>query len=121
VYPLTAHAASPAAARVQVQRAITDRASDEQLERAVLIVSELVTNAVMHGAEPIRLELAFVHDGLLIGVFDASADASVVILPDPSRVNGVGGRGLRIVQQLASSWGVEQHDTEKRVWAVVAI
>nr|WP_225797192.1 ATP-binding protein [Streptomyces aculeolatus] len=89
-------------------------------ESAVLVVSELVTNAVVHARVPTGREIQtrFVRqDGAVrIEVHDASGVWPVPRVPDES-----GGYGLLLVQALASRWGVvERERVGKAVWAVVA-
>ena len=85
---------------------------------AELMVSELVTNAVLHGRSAVTLTVA-VADGVLeVGVTDRSP-----ILPSPrTRESGdaawraEGGRGLRMVDRLADEWGVAGLSDGKQVW-----
>jgi anti-sigma regulatory factor (Ser/Thr protein kinase) len=118
---LAAHDASPAIARAHVARLINGRAAPEQHGVATLIVSELVTNAVIHGREPIYLELQIRGDALRIEVYDADANATGVVPPSPRTDATVGGRGLRIVDVLAQEWGVKPLGQGKTVWASVAL
>ncbi|HYT11101.1 MAG TPA: ATP-binding protein, partial [Mycobacteriales bacterium] len=74
----------------------------EVTETALLLVSELATNAIRHGSPPVRLSLRLDAGRLRVEVSDGS--------PAPPRVLGsgpgqAGGRGLQIVQQLAARWG----------------
>ncbi|MEU9977090.1 SpoIIE family protein phosphatase [Streptomyces sp. NPDC051014] len=78
-----------------------------------LIVSELVTNAVRHGAGPITLRLIR-HEVLVIEVTDASD--SVPRLRH-ARPTDEGGRGLFLVAQLASRRGTRNSPAGKTVWA----
>jgi anti-sigma regulatory factor (Ser/Thr protein kinase) len=82
---------------------------------ASLIVAELVSNAVMHGAEPIRLGVEM-RDLLRIEVFDGDPRAEHVVRR-AFTANAPGGRGLRIVDALASNWGAMPHAEGKTVWA----
>jgi anti-sigma regulatory factor (Ser/Thr protein kinase) len=118
---LAAHDASPAIARAHVARLINGRGAPEQRGVATLIVSELVTNAVIHGREPIYLELQIRGDALHIEVYDADANAAGVVPPSPRTDTNAGGRGLRIVDVLAQEWGVKLIGRGKAVWAAVAL
>ncbi|GAA1672171.1 ATP-binding protein [Fodinicola feengrottensis] len=84
------------------------------IDDAVLVAYELVSNALRHGLPPCACRLIAVDESrsLRIEVDDASADTPRVRTPDLS-----GGRGLFIVNQLASSWGVICQDAHKTVWA----
>jgi anti-sigma regulatory factor (Ser/Thr protein kinase) len=90
------------------------RFDPESIENAVLVVSEIVTNAIRHCAGQIYLRLSRNDDYVRIEVTDPS--------PVPPRLIKVGpeaerGRGLFIVSQLATRWGSVPRGTGKTVWA----
>ncbi|MGV9244379.1 ATP-binding protein [Streptomyces sp. NPDC003710] len=101
--------------------------ADEPLaETLILLVSELVTNAVVHTGCPAVLRL------LLTGVRDDSsgAPAGTVRLevadtsarpPVPRHARGdeTGGRGLELVDGLADRWGWDPEGPGKRIWCEV--
>jgi anti-sigma regulatory factor (Ser/Thr protein kinase) len=92
------------------------------VESAMLIVSELVTNAIVHGSSPIRLTVDIDHSGIGPAVTVSVSDASSALpMADAKPVAGqVGGWGLELVDQVSLSWGVlPPHDDElgKVVWA----
>jgi anti-sigma regulatory factor (Ser/Thr protein kinase) len=84
---------------------------------AVLLVSELVTNAVLHGASPITLRLSATPGRIRVEVHDHGSS-----LPVPRQDRSVparpGGLGLVLVKALASEWGVTQSPEHagKTVW-----
>lgn len=78
-----------------------------------LIVSELVANAVRHGAPPFRLRL-ILDERLTCEVRDAST--SVPHLKHARQIDE-DGRGLFIIASVADSWGVRYHPLGKTVWA----
>jgi serine phosphatase RsbU (regulator of sigma subunit)/anti-sigma regulatory factor (Ser/Thr protein kinase) len=82
-----------------------------------LVVSELVTNAIRHGAPPIQLRLIRDH-GLVCEVTDASSTAPHL---QRSRALDEGGRGLLLVCELAQSWGTRQTTTGKTIWCHQAL
>jgi len=89
---------------------------------AVLVVSELLSNAIRH-ARPLpgsnlRLAWALTDGGLEIAVTDGGAATRPVTAQ--ATVSSLGGRGLDIVDYLARSWGVRTDDTGLTVWAVMA-
>lgn len=81
-------------------------------ERAdtVLMVSELVTNALVHGMGRISLRIDVASDALRVRVSD---EGNVRVAPSPTP-GAHGGWGLRIVDQLATTWGVRAGNTT--VW-----
>jgi anti-sigma regulatory factor (Ser/Thr protein kinase) len=110
---LDATATSVRAAR----RAVTDRLSslldEERLDRAVLCTSEIVTNAIEHGAPPIELRIAETDGTVRIEVLDNSP-----LLPRRARPRStsIRGRGLLIVERSADRWGVDEVADGKIVW-----
>lgn len=87
-------------------------------ETAVILVSELVTNAVQAGARCATLLLDFYDDHLRVGVADDAAGQPHLINAGPSDERG---RGLAIVASLADRWGVDDVSTGKRVWAEIGL
>ena len=79
-----------------------------------VVVSELVTNAVRHGAGEIHLVLSMVGEARLrVAVSDEGPPGRLGI---PARRRVETGRGLFIVERLAASWGVEAGAVGKTVW-----
>lgn len=79
---------------------------------AVLLTSELVTNAVRHARTPFEVEV--VCDGAVrVVVRDGSAEPPMVQHPEPDEL---GGRGLLLVEALATRWGFEANGQGKTVW-----
>ncbi len=88
---------------------------DGAREAVELLVTELVANAVEHAAHEVRLQVLLDHDQLRVEVADDGEGRPAVQAPDPLVE---GGRGLRIVQQLAVEWGVAvAAGRGKVVWA----
>ena len=79
-----------------------------------IAVTELVTNAVVHAQEPIELHLWRRRDGVRIGVSDGSRTVGTLRTSDPE---STAGRGLRVVDRLASEWGSNVTDDGKLTWA----
>ncbi|MFI8189705.1 ATP-binding protein [Streptomyces sp. NPDC085946] len=93
--------------------------ADEPLaETLILLVSELVTNAVVHTGRPavLRLSLSGVavsEATVRLEVADRSGRAPVPRCPDDDATNG---RGLALVDGLADRWGWSVDGAGKRIW-----
>lgn len=87
-----------------------------------LLVSELVTNAVVHARSDVVLNVTASSDGIRVEVRDASASPPVPKAPTTLDQRGdvieVGdhGRGLQLVSALATQWGTQRQGTGKSVW-----
>jgi serine phosphatase RsbU (regulator of sigma subunit)/anti-sigma regulatory factor (Ser/Thr protein kinase) len=77
-----------------------------------LVVSELVTNAIRHGAPPVQLRLIRDH-ALICEVADGSSTAPHL---RRSRTLDEDGRGLLLVCDLTQSWGTRQTTSGKIIW-----
>ncbi len=113
-------AASATESRHQVQRFAVDNQMVGRVGTALLVVSELVTNAVLYGVEPIEVRVTRVADVLRIEVSDAGSGADRIAL-QAHDLERVGGRGLSIVNALARGWGVQPGRDGKTVWAEVEL
>ncbi|WP_351233762.1 ATP-binding protein [Streptomyces sp. NPDC002133] len=109
---------TPRTARNFVAATLTEWGETNRFDDMRLCTSELVTNAVLHGALVGRLVLVRVDsldDQLRIEVHDAGDSAPTQRVPEDSAVDG---RGLLIVAATADSWGVkERTGPGKCVWA----
>jgi anti-sigma regulatory factor (Ser/Thr protein kinase) len=92
---------------------------EEVCQTAALLVSELVTNAVLHGGTSATVEVHRPADILRVAVRDDNPDLPEVGLNPP--LGQEGGRGLLIVSMLATRWGIEPAGTGKAVWFEVAV
>jgi serine/threonine-protein kinase RsbW len=125
---LPGHPASVAAAR---RWALGFLGLDPRADDALVIVSELATNAVLHsrsreegGEFEVRLELA--PDVLRIEVVDpgeagplapSAPDEAFGPAEDPAFPYGESGRGLLIVYRLADDWGHKRRESSTLWWA----
>jgi GAF domain-containing protein/anti-sigma regulatory factor (Ser/Thr protein kinase) len=105
---------SAAAARSIVRSQLASTHAASVVDDAALVASELVTNAVLHGQGRPRLTIERNGPAVRIGVHDSSPDRP---LPGALRDDTMTGRGLRLVEALASRWGVEPTPDGKEVWA----
>ena len=79
----------------------------------ILMLSELVTNAVVHGTAPRSIAIEVTAAEVTVKVSDASPVLPQVRQPEPL---ALGGNGMRIIDQLASAWGVDLTSGGKTVW-----
>ena len=113
-------AASPAEARHLLSRFAFENDLRNQSGPALLVLSELVTNAVLHGAEPIEVCVSRDGDLLRIEVSDGGPRTDGV-RPRSQDDRRPGGRGLHIVNSLAQRWGTTDNDAGKTVWAEIGL
>ena len=111
-------AASPQLARRIVERYAAERSLDGATAVLSLIASELVSNAIVHGAAPVELSLRHEDGAVTIEVTDGDSHVDAVQQRDPDRA-GPGGRGLGVVAVLADRWGARALPTGKAVWVTV--
>lgn len=92
--------------------------ADGVVEDAVLVISELVTNAIRADCSQVEVGIAVEPDALIVGVVD---DAHGTPQPRPTTGADVAGRGLQIVAAVARQWGVRPAGLDgrpaKEVWA----
>ncbi|MEO3778426.1 ATP-binding protein [Micromonospora sp. B11E3] len=109
--PLGIHA--PGAARRAVTALLEGWGfrDEEWLDAAAVVTSELVTNAVRHGGGCVEFT-AEAHEGrVVLSVADGSS-----VVPRRRDPDGVGGRGIAVIEALSARWGVHDHEGGKRVW-----
>lgn len=86
-------------------------------ERVELVVSELVTNALLHTQTPADLRATVTDDAIHIEVHDRASAP-----PHKRETEGAGGGfGLRIVDAIAVDWGWRATPDGKVVWADIAL
>lgn len=109
----------PTSAR-QARRFVCDTLEqwgDERfVDAASLLVSELVTNAVVHAGSAVDVVVGHegIHAVLRVEVHDSSEQAP--LMGSFVDLDAVGGRGLALVEAMSDRWGVENDDAGKRVW-----
>jgi anti-sigma regulatory factor (Ser/Thr protein kinase) len=116
---LTPHPTSVGAARRFVRDVLKTRRVDDGVVSTVeLLTSEVVTNAIVHARSGPHLVVEFDDHVVRVAVRDTSPDIPVRKL---GRLDDLSGRGVIIVEELASAWGVErERGGAKRVWFEVA-
>lgn len=87
-----------------------DEDSDMRLS---LLVSELVTNAVLHARTTFAVQVTMTATAIRVSVTDGSS-----VLPERRTYNFLHptGRGLHLVDSLSDRWGVDLEPTGKTVW-----
>jgi anti-sigma regulatory factor (Ser/Thr protein kinase) len=118
---LTATRTAPGAAREAVRTWLIDRYDQETADTASLLVSELVTNAVVHGTgtEPSLTVDQVANDVIHVAVRDSSRHLPQRH-PEVPDTEQVGGRGLFLIESFATAWGWEPLRSGKRVWFEIA-
>jgi anti-sigma regulatory factor (Ser/Thr protein kinase) len=108
--PAVPAAVSEARSVVRLSLALTD---DDVVDLVVLLADEVVTNAVVHGEGPIDLAVEANAERVKVMVGDRSE-----VRPIPRRAARYAehGRGLSIVEAIASRWGISATKVGKSVW-----
>jgi hypothetical protein len=91
--------------------------AEEFEESATLLVSELVTNAVLHAHSSAELTMRLEAGELWVGVSDGNAGPAV---RKRYGADAATGRGLLLVERIATAWGTEPAGTGKLVWFQLA-
>jgi hypothetical protein len=118
--PIHGDKEAPGIARHAVLAGLEQSVATETGEDIVLLVSELVTNSVLHAnlsADDIVLvEVAIGDDRVAITVTDPGSDTTPRLLPQDS----VNPHGLGLVDDISLSWGVRQKPGATQVWCDLA-
>jgi anti-sigma regulatory factor (Ser/Thr protein kinase) len=89
--------------------------SQDTMDAALLVVSELVTNALVHTGGQVRLDLSLVNHRLRLAVADTSPRSPVK--PTSIGWEATGGRGILLVEAVSAAWGTLPVSGGKQVWA----
>src|ERR1700734_2676541 len=108
---------------------LTGRSEDQDalVDDAVLLTSELVTNAVLHAGTPVQVTCRLVGDELNgaveIAVLDRRPGEFRLEVPQATAeaAERTNGRGLQLPSQLASAWGVTYARAAKAVWFRISL
>lgn len=79
---------------------------------AELLACELVTNVVMHAMTNVSMDISWDAPSLRVAI----SDGSTVVPAMRDIADTTGGFGLRIVDAIATAWGIAHTDTGKAVW-----
>lgn len=110
--------ASATQARRQAREQLASIFLPDALDTVALLVTELVTNAILHARTPLLLQIETRPHHVRLCVEDAS-DQQPELRSYAS--DAVTGRGLALVEALASSWGVESTSSGKVVWCEIPL
>lgn len=110
---LPADPASASRARTFVREALAAWGAEEFEEPATLLTSELVTNAVLHARSATEVIVRLADGQLWVGVSDGNAGPPVRKRYGPEAATG---RGLLLIERIASAWGSESSGSGKVVW-----
>ena len=119
-WTLIADQMAPWRARALTEPLVVD-ADATVRDDVLLLVSELITNAVEHGSrpgDPMLLNVSIARHVLRVTVTDRTVAPPVLRHVSADRVDG---RGLWIVEQVADRWGVDVTDIGKSVWFEVRL
>ena len=100
-------------ARAALREVLRGTAFAGRLDDGELAISELVTNAVLHGREPITVRISVTQGCVRVEVHDGSAISPSFSMLDPTAVTG---RGLMLISAASDKWGVEPAQNGKQVW-----
>ncbi|HSO96997.1 MAG TPA: ATP-binding protein [Acidimicrobiia bacterium] len=104
----------PRVARAFLSDALLSWHQQRHSDVAALLVSELVTNAIVHGRSPVQLRVAMLDSTIRVEVNDDSREAPIRAATRPDEP---GGYGLPLVDSLADEWGYDLIPGDgKRVW-----
>jgi anti-sigma regulatory factor (Ser/Thr protein kinase) len=108
---------APAAIRAFLRAALAWTPADATLV-VELLATELVSNVVRHVASPMTVRLIHEGSAVRVEVDDDGGKAPVLLEVAPDAEHG---RGLVLVESLATEWGWTARDRGKTVWFVVAL
>lgn len=104
---------APRTARAEVRRRLGEWALDQAADDVLLLVSELVTNAVHHARSAVELTLRTDGKAVRVEIRDDSPAPPVHQAFTDDRLRG---RGIALVDALSTRWGVEPVRDGKTVW-----
>ncbi len=104
-------------ARHVIRRRLAEQLSEDALDEVLLVVTELVANALLHGRGDITLQLTL--DGHRVsGLVGDQGLGFSAAARDPG-TRRVGGYGLEIVERISESWGLQRGSSN--VWFEIAV
>jgi anti-sigma regulatory factor (Ser/Thr protein kinase) len=113
VLDLDAAPESAPLARRALAELLAGTAFAHRADEAQLAASEMVTNAVLHGRQPLTVRVRLGQACVRVEVVDASPISPSFSMLDPTALTG---RGLMLISEAADRWGVEPLEHGKAVW-----
>jgi hypothetical protein len=106
---------APKRARRAVERwAPAQALTGDTLDDLLLVVNEIVTNALAHSAGPVALRVERSTDVITVRVSNITSGGNA---SGRSRAHRLHGRRLLIVEAVCDAWGVSQRAAARTVWA----
>jgi len=106
--------------RAMAEAGLVDTGEDDLVDTVLLLASELCDNATLHAGTEFVVELSITEDDVYVSVTDHGAGPLELYLAQPRPRFGraaTHGRGLMLVEQLATSWGTRhERDGSHRTW-----
>jgi hypothetical protein len=119
VWPIAPEERSVSQLRTSVSRTLLGWSIPTSIAHDILLlVTELATNAVLHGRPPIQLRLRRTAAHIVVEVDDSATFLPRKLRPTPEDEHG---RGLQLVSLLAHRWGTRPTATGKSVWCVFPV
>ncbi|MFF5362905.1 SpoIIE family protein phosphatase [Streptomyces scabiei] len=106
-------------ARRYTRRVLRRWGVESTADTVLLVVSELVTNALVHTDGRVRLDLTLLADRLRVAVADSSPRTPAK--PTVIGWEATGGRGILLVEAMSSAWGTVPVSGGKQVWAEIPL
>ncbi|WP_078868741.1 ATP-binding protein [Streptomyces sp. NRRL B-1347] len=112
-------------ARHRVRRSLIEWGWGDQVDTVELLFCELLSNAVKHtpkdlwgreGEETVEVSVRQGHASLLVTVDDAGSDGAPVVADSPVDALAENGRGLLLVEAMASAWGCRRTRKGTSTW-----
>jgi anti-sigma regulatory factor (Ser/Thr protein kinase) len=116
-FTLPADTVSPRTARERVRGWLGTWGDGDSRDTVVLLVSELVTNSIVHARTALTVRLETAGRAVTVEVDDGNTESPARRTP---RANHPGGRGLVLLDELADRWGVRERPDGKTVWFELA-
>ena len=111
---LPADPTSAGAARRSLAAYCRDQNAPAELTQdALLVISELVTNAVLHACTPAIAWAEYDAGAITVAVVDGSASLPSLLAPSARRESG---RGVAIIDELGATWGLIRTSLGKIIW-----